>query len=260
MRIEHILDENNTTRHTDTYFYKTYGEDVLFHSSKNRGQEGFVPFKFRASPRDSFMPFHNEANMLAKQKFGLPVRSLMFAMNSKQGAANYNLYGKPYAVYPVSSKFRMFYSKNTTDMTEDLYATSTAILDKLNHEVGVAITDIYDDRGEPADEAIVKMTRKSVEKVMRNVFNSDDRRNTSNGLELFFDKVLVDMLSYMKGRRFNDAERERVSDVIKKFRTKYQNTAFNYVNSIVEVKSLLDIVRADDHEIMVYDPEGFFFI
>lgn len=248
--------ENHFDNYTTTDFYRQFG-NAIFHNAKSSSLEGFIKFKWRDKPQDTSNAFHNEVNKLSKEKFGLPVRNLLFALPSKIGADNINHSGTTYNVYPVSSDFSIFISESTVDMTVDYDATSDDIANYTRLKVE---QDLY--RAFKEDEYHTAVEKQQfmvyISSKIDALINSNDINNKSGTLDSLITKTFNDIKDVVINKGF-EKYIDIIEDSMLRSKVYYQNKALSYVKSIKKVNSRTEIDYYKFVELMVYDPEGFIF-
>ena len=244
--------------YTETDFYKKFG-DSIFHNSRNSEGEGFVPFTPRRIPKDTAAAFHQEVNQLSKQQFGIPVRSLLFALPSELGAKNISRSGTVYSVYPVSNDYRIFYAENVVDMTVDLDATGYDIFRQTQVYVEKLLYEFFQN-SDAIDSALRQKYINDISKKLDDIVATHEDNKNISWLKEFYDLCFADMKKFLVKLHLG----EDVQDVIEKAfahsRTHFQNRAYSYVSSLKEVTSREELSEVSKFvEIMVYDPKGFIF-
>lgn len=265
MRIEDLLREghNNTPIETlsyeDTKFYQVFGDAKLYHSSYDN-HEGYVHFAYRENPRDTFAPFHHEVNTLAKQRFGLPIRSLLFTTTDANTAQDYSPGGTVYSVCPVSDRYRLFYSRNTEDMTTDLNVSSAKCARRIMRTTEDTLDDIAGQRSDPDADVDVRRMGFHIRKEVIDYVFKPASPSANIGIARFFENLTHQLHVVMRRHGCSDVECDRMKDALIVLRTSYQNLAYDYIQSIIEITDADQLLQAQGREIMVYDPSGFLLV
>ena len=248
--------DNNFINYSSTEFYSQFG-DGLFHNAKNPNLEGFVEFRFRRKPLDTSNAFHNTVNRISKQKFGIPIRSCLFALPSKLGAENIKRSSTIYNVYPVSTDYKVFISKKTVDMTVDYDATSDTLSDvsRLGVEKDLYAAFKNDDYYTAAEkQRFMIYISSQIDFIMTEI----DINVSSNDLEQLFNQTFEKIKPLVIKKGF-ESYLQVIEDSLVKSRVYFENEVLNYVESVEIVTSIDEIRDLKFVEVMVYDPKGFIF-
>ncbi len=265
MLIKHLLEDENDENYKNIisriaeskYFNEMYGiqlqtiepEDlenpdlVREFANMYRGSHNYktpylviTPYGERR-PSDTNIEIHNYVNMISKEKYGVPVRNLIFADKSIILAGEY---GEPYVLFPLGD-YRLFYHEGVKDFTE-YYSTDSDIAYNIINEVIARNPNKY-------DEFVLEAVSETFENYELDYENQKK-----------FDKSLKKMARKMAAEYFTGPEKDNVkpSDVKileKQFYT-YGREFFKkferYASGIEVTKSMHDI---DNEEIMVQADE-----
>ena len=117
MKIKDIIVENTVVR------------NKLFHGTSKTLEIGkSYPFKLRESPRDTDIKIHNLANNMAIEKFGVPIRNLLFSsINPDQSIS----YGNVYEIEPVDKSDKVYFNTNVGDFTLEFNIGSYYIISQI---------------------------------------------------------------------------------------------------------------------------------
>jgi hypothetical protein len=265
MLIKHLLENENGENYKNIisriaeskYFNEMYGtqlqtiepEDLenpdLVRKFDNmyRGSDNYkapylviAPYEERR-PSDTNIEIHNYVNMISKEKYGVPVRNLIFADKRITLAEEY---GEPYVLFPLGD-YRLFYHKGVRDFTE-YYSTYASIAYEIISEVIARNPNKY-------DEFVLEAVLETFEHYE---LDYENRKK--------FDKSLKKMARKMAAEYFIGAEKDKVkpSDVkiLEKLFYTYGRELFKkfekYASGIKVTKSIHDIYN---EEIMVQADE-----
>lgn len=96
----------------------------LYHGSQNSYPDGVVKFQYRGAPKDTVFYSHNMVNRLSEEKFGEPVRQLLFAMNNPLHIRKYAGENEHRVLFPLG-QYRLFYNPKVKDFTIEMTSAST---------------------------------------------------------------------------------------------------------------------------------------
>lgn len=228
MRIDDIITESTTLdAYKDSVFYKRYGLK-LKHGNSSIG-EGFYDFVPRKESRDSVSYFHNLMNEYAVEKFGLPIRNLLFTSTDEASIANY---GNVYSVVP-NDGFRMFCNPMITDVTDSLDLFPLSVVYKINGYL------------------------KQINCTVENRDSVASKIKKLKDLNEFIDTVIVNVTDVNDTVVEGDTK-EQCINKIKECLSYYKALIKRYINNTVEIKLDDDIIPRK--EIMVYPKNGFWLI
>ena len=191
-----------------------------------------MEFKFRESSRDTPYFIHELVNSITKEKFGLPLRNLIF------GTSDYNhadSYGNAHIITPIG-KWRAFVSPEVQDMTiENGFS---------DYFLGVKLEGMLRENNKRIDESI-----------LRYVFSHSLKKIRS------FDDAMDSISDRLKNMLKDQTEEfpiEYIDSLIEKFRLDVLEDIRSYTDSIIEVNSNTSkSVFDNDPEVMIYAPEGY---
>ena len=267
MLIKHLLEDDNQENYRkiieriaeSKYFNEMYGmqlktlepedleNDNLVNEFANifRGSHKYTtpylvitPYSENRIPTDTNIEIHKYVNMLSSEKFGVPIRNLIFADKNIKTASEY---GNPYVLFPLGD-YRLFYSENVKDFTAH-YNTDSDMIFFIVNEVLLQFQDTYD------------------EMIMESLTDTFERYEFDFKNLKTFDKSLKKLARKMASEYYNDPEgisNYKQSDVkiLEKRFYEYGKKIFkqfnNYVNSIEVTQSIHDI---DIEEIMIQADE-----
>lgn len=267
MLIKHLLEDDNQGNYrqiiervaNSKYFNEMYGmqlktlepedleNDNLVNEFANifRGSHKYTtpylvitPYSENRIPTDTNIEIHKYVNMLSSEKFGVPIRNLIFADKNIKTASEY---GNPYVLFPLGD-YRLFYSENVKDFTAH-YNTDSDMIFFIVNEVLLQFQDTYD------------------EMIMESLTDTFERYEFDFKNLKTFDKSLKKLARKMASEYYNDPEgisNYKQSDVkiLEKRFYEYGKKIFkqfnNYVNSIEVTQSIHDI---DIEEIMIQADE-----
>jgi len=197
-----------------------------------------TPYSENRIPTDTNIEIHKYVNMLSSEKFGVPIRNLIFADKNIKTASEY---GNPYVLFPLGD-YRLFYSENVKDFTAH-YNTDSDMIFFIVNEVLLQFQDTYD------------------EMIMESLTDTFERYEFDFKNLKTFDKSLKKLARKMASEYYNDPEgisNYKQSDVkiLEKRFYEYGKKIFkqfnNYVNSIEVTQSMHDI---NNEEIMIQADE-----
>jgi len=78
----------------------TNGNKLMYRGTESGGMAPWEirDFRYRTKPRDSSLYLHNKLNDFFKDMVGEPIRNWMFVTGGREDA---NVYGKPFAIFPI---------------------------------------------------------------------------------------------------------------------------------------------------------------
>lgn len=191
-----------------------------------------MEFKFRESSRDTPYFIHELINSITKEKFGLPLRNLIFAASEYNHADSY---GNAHIITPIG-KWRAFVSPEVQDMTIECGFSIHFLGDKL--------------------QGMLREDNKRIDdSIMRYVFSVSLKKIRS------FDDALDSISDRLKNMLKDQTEEfpiEYIDSLIEKFRLSVLEDVKSYTDSIIEVNSNTSKSVFDNNpEVMIYAPEGY---
>jgi len=267
MLIKHLLEDDNQENYRkiieriaeSKYFNEMYGmqlktikpEDLengnlvnefpnMYRGSYNYSTPYLVitPYSGNRIPLNTNVEIHKYVNMLSTEKFGVPIRNLIFADKKITTAAEY---GNPYVLFPLGD-YRLFYSENVKDFTEH-YNTDINMILFIIDEVLLEFENTYD------------------EMVMKSLTDTFENYELDYKNQKTFDKSLKKLARKMASEYYNDPDgisnyKQSVVKILERRFYEYGKKIFkqfnNYVNSIEVTQSIHDI---DIEEIMIQADE-----
>lgn len=237
----------------DTVMSQPYFEHFkklrVYHSTPNKFTEVTkVDFRFRTKPTDTIREFHDMVNNISTEKFGLPIRNLLFTYPHIS-----NSYGYPYLIVPIGENFKLYHHPGIDDMTEDLSDENMDIIVELDFQ---RLNDKFRIKDTRYDEIHAIFFEKLSE-------NYDDYRIINDHMipeiltdmaddEYFDEEIMSSYKNYMEGKK----------DEIVKFTNQLISEGFfeiakDYVNGVELIDDDSDV---GGDEIMVYAPDGFYVV
>lgn len=233
MKISHLF-ENSTT---DEYPFLKKFHIPLYHGSSDLGA-GIHDFRHRVKPRDTFRPVHNTIAKKSIEKFGIDVRSLLFASLDEAEAEEY---GIAYEFVPLGTDYRVFVSKYTTDMTVELKVQRHGVTRDLLYLMTKSSPDTEWDFKDLA----------KIEKTLP----TDIQQNFEGGVKEFFEYFVGHVLDILDTYD-KPYSRNKVIETFRKYEDDMMKKIDKYLNEIVEITSF-DQLSTQRTEVMVYAPSGF---
>lgn len=246
MQISNILNESITMDEVNSQpFIEDFEGLELYHATPKKFDEiQKFNFRFREKPQTSVVEIHDAINRISQEKFGLPIRNLLFCFPQPS-----TMYGYPYKIVPIGN-FRMFYHPGIHDMTVDLGFDEHS-------------TFTYDN-GEYIKKLSTMIPSPYTEELGQKIFDE----------EMLFDfdeehlREMIDELGdeYEDGENFNDFSKTIYDNKEKLFKLQQsaivdvmEHYASEYVSGLVEI-SPYNYDEIDNEEIMVYAPNGFYVV
>ena len=249
-------------------YFKNNPKFFLYRGSSYFDEITKLEFRFRKRSVDTLDFIHNQTNDLSIEKFGLPIRNLLFCYPNIDNASSY---GPVHLIVPIGNNYKMYANHMINDFTEDLsmgnrfyHKAATSVVAKIiNMEFlwelsneNVTLTD-------------------TLEKILGGAnFGRDN--NVVEKLESILNNSIDDVIDYKVFR--NEITQEQadecfiilkdnhiISSIIDKFKELYDNfldnTLNNYINGVTELSVTDDIDDSSNSpEIMLYAPDGFYII
>lgn len=240
-------------------FFRKYGFSLIHGSSIKFEESTFINFRFRKKPTDTPIVIHDKINKLSVDKFGIPVRSLLFSYHEETAVTSGNTWGYSYFVIPKGNNYRMFASPSVMDLTSDY---------ELIYSYGV----------NPTESDLLKLDDMLTDSLPdQSVFNDFTAEISEYGLRNDLSNLRdIDIIDELYDDALNDAIESPYIDEekIEEFKLLYSENR-DKVHNIVEdfLESLMDVMITEyvegveeidtiirDAEIMVYAPDGFYLV
>lgn len=201
----------------------------LYHSSNSLIPDGtLVPFRLRDMPRDTSLKIHDAVNTLTVEKFGVPVRNLLFTYRNKDKSEGYGAH--IYEIIPNGNNFKFYYAEYVDDFTDH----SRDAFEKM--DIGAYFNKMHPDAElEMRDQAL---------------YLDLAVKRALNGEREFVGKKVLQFLETGGLSKYIDSVFE-IAELVAK------DIALEYVDRIIEVKNQDDLKGVHD-EVMVYAPDGFY--
>lgn len=207
----------------------------------------FISFKFRDKPRNTNIRLHDAINKESVDKFGIPIRNLMFAYSIPKPTVTY---GSTHIIVP-KGKFTLYVNPNVFDMTNDfarsILSNFESIKDDvfnelLNKDYGAKYNTDYDFKS------------------LFNELRKEDFNELQSPVTYIIDQVEEASIPFNNSDVADYLELDIRKTVSKHSMDMVVNNADKYVNSVIEVDSENDIDWSKNPEIMVYAPNGFYVV
>lgn len=188
-------------------------------------------FKFRNKSTNTFILIHNKINELSKQKFGLPIRNLLFCRGVEfVGDSN------EFEVYPLGDQFRIFANPKINDLAMAKNTTRVNVVDALVHEA--AKISKY-------QKELIKLFK---QKLLVQAINTKSERSFWKDTKDLIDEFFVD-----------EIRTQILEGMYKVYNDKVINLAKEYVRSTIEIHNEDEITNdMIDSEYMLYCPDDFY--
>lgn len=232
-------------------FLKQFREMRLYHGTDSISEVMLVPFKLRNKPKDTPDYIHNALNAATKEKFGVPVRSLLFTYPDSDGVYQY---GNTIMIVPNGS-FRLFLVNGIHDLTVDMELDN--ITSKRYERWFNEVVDTLYERG---------FDREGIELVLHKLESSYSyvtRYYSGSIIDAFSSFIIhglddgLDDEDYGSIPDIEGAVRNTVKEVVE---WNLMQLGEEYADSITEVENDGDFKNSNLSEIMVYAPNGFYAI
>lgn len=134
------------------YIIKRRGVPELVHGSYKMENRKIINITQRTKPVDTSKIIHQLVNEEAESKFGVPIRSLLFASQSNEVSENY---GPTHTLIPLDDDYAFYYS----DIVSDMYSSSNGIFSFINHiktRGKIVLDAVNSDKGKQFQKDIYK--------------------------------------------------------------------------------------------------------
>lgn len=230
-------------------YFKQFPNIKLYRGMRGIHEIKSVPFKYREQPRDTNIQIHDAVNAASIEKFGLPIRNLIFTYPEKEHTYNY---GETMIVVPIGD-FKLFCNPNVFDMT---YYFS-----EFQNELEIKALVF---------RKVIDHLRKSrfshefgIEYNTKNLFDDmydEEHRLNNNPINNLILQLIVERDSDFPVDDFDFKLRKLVSQY--RIHTAATMASKQYVDDVIEITNENQLTDYDDRppEIMVYAPNGFYVI
>lgn len=244
----HMLNEGvNKHNIVNQPFIDNHDDMVLYHGTVKISEPTEMEFRFRSKPMSTIKELHEKINELSEDKFGIPVRNLLFTYPNDSDSVM--TYGNSNVIVPIGKNYRIFYHPSLHDMTEDL---------NVGDYSDIPIKNITDELMELDDGSMGEYYRHYVEWLQEHeeltsgdysgiigaFYNLEDNAEQDN------DFVHVHLKNFIKNNK-----KDILDIIMKAVKESIDSIAHQYVSGLEE---LGEDENVDGVEMMVYAPNGFY--
>lgn len=235
-----ILDQPYISNHDDM---------VLYHGTSQISKPTKLEFRFRTKPMSTIDELHHDINDLSTEKFGIPVRNLLFTYPNDSDQVM--MYGHSNVIVPIGTKYRIFYHPRIHDMTEDLVVGQHSdipiknITDELMQLDDGSMGEYYKHYVDWLQEH-EELTSGDYSAIIGAFYNLEDNADDDNEL------VHVHLKNFIKKHKSDILE-----VIMNAMQESIESISQQYVNELEELGKDENI---DGVELMVYAPDGFYII
>lgn len=239
-----------------------HGNSILYHGTSGDGLQQYT-FRYRTGSRDTNLYTHSLVNRLTQEKFGEPIRNLMFTSTSEIIA---NSYGTAMVMLP-SGDYKLYFNKNVKDFTVHFKAASEQSDISEDSTVTYFMNEVqeggYEENYEEYfSEFSEEESESESDKNYTHIFNKSFFYLGHMVFEKNATATIDGLKDYMKNMIEHDDLKVDISveklhdmsvflfDIFIKLRNAYDDTLKNYVNSIEELHS--SHVNIEDSEVMCH--------
>lgn len=245
MKLSQLINENISMDDVKSQpFLEDFEGLELYHSTPKKYHEiQKFEFRFREKPQTTLHQFHDLVNHYSMEKFGIPIRNLLFCYNEPN-----SMYGFAYKILPVGT-CKLFYAPGINDMT-------------INYSID-DLDSVYFNQDGFIDDMQELIPSQYTEKYFKELFSSIPSQLEESEFEYAFETLDDDYEGDDDYEFFKSTINDSIDKILKLIHKQYEKElkrmAVEYVNICQEITPY-NIEEITDEEIMVYAPNGFYVI